>query len=91
MRTYGIRSREELEATWTPAEVMVFTRALQRDEALQAAERMEQMLLACAAAERGGDCYKAFERTVRRLREQAGFEAEHKDLGKMLSGMGLRR
>jgi len=91
MTACGVESVEQLEETWTPAQVAVMARAIQRQRALEAAERMEHMFIACAAAQGGREGFRGFRKAVDSLREEAGFEVPNRTARELARSLGLRR
>lgn len=72
MAEYGISSPEELAEGWTPAQIVLMTGALRRRQSRQAAEQLELMYLAAAAAQGGKEGQKAIASATRKLRQSKG-------------------
>jgi len=91
MTSCGVGSVRELEETWTPAELLAMSRAIRRHQALRDAEQLELMFVAAAAAQGGKECFRAFQRVGRELRERACFEQpKGQGLAGLANALGLR-
>jgi len=91
MTSCGVGSVRELEETWTPGELLAMSQAIRRHQALRDAEQLELMFVAAAGAQGGKECFRAFQRVGRALRERAGFEQpKGQGLAGLANALGLR-
>ncbi|MFB3882874.1 MAG: hypothetical protein ACE149_16540 [Armatimonadota bacterium] len=91
MTSCGVGSVRELEESWTPAELVMVSQAIRRQQALRDAEQLDLIFIATAGAQGGKECFRAFQRVGRELRERAGFEQPKGDGIKGLAkALGLR-
>ena len=91
MTSCGVGSVRELEETWTPAELMLMSQAIRRQHSLRDAEQLDLTFVAAAAAQGGKECFRAFQRVGRELRERAGFEQpKGEGIKGLANALGLR-